>query len=149
MTLTATALPVESGLVVADADRSVDFYGSVLGFTEFRRVKLDDFTHEVGLGAPGRLVWVRSPSGQVVKFYDGGAGSAYIPPAAAPDGPVHHFLSVYVADLLAALTAAEAAGATRHTEPKTLATGVQMVFLHDPDGHVLELVQRPAAPGTD
>lgn len=147
-THTEAVLPVEVGLVVADADRSAGFYQSVLGFAEFRRVVLDDFTQEVGLGAPGRLIWLRSPSGQVLKFYDGGAGSAYVPPAATSNGPVHHFVSVYVADLHAALAAAETAGAARLTEPKTSATGVQLVFLHDPDRHVLELVQRPAAAGT-
>lgn len=138
------ALPVESGMVVADADRAVGFYRTVLGFEEYRRVDLGDFTRTVGMGEPGRLVWTRSPIGQVLKFYDGGHGSSYTTPAASGPSPIHHFTTAYVADLDASLALAEQHGGTPETDIETLPNGVRVVFLRDPDGHILEIVQRPA-----
>jgi len=146
MSTTPTTGEIEFGMVVHDADACAAFYSRTLGFEEFRRVVLvEEITGPAGMGRPGSLIWLRAPDGSTVKFFDGGEGSEYRPPAAGSGRD--HFLSVYVQDLDAALDAVVQGGGEPMSDPLTLPTGVRLVFFRDVGGHAVEMVQRPEVAG--
>lgn len=150
MTTTVTGHLVETGLVVADAAASAEFYCRVLGFSEIRRVDLPaSTTGPAGLGDPGRLIWLAAPNGTIVKFFDGGTGSQYRPPATGSVELRHHFLTIYVDDLETVLERAHHEGAIVETPVVVLPTGVRLAFIRDPGGHSLELIERPTRSPAD
>ncbi|MEB3223083.1 MAG: VOC family protein [Candidatus Sericytochromatia bacterium] len=63
-------------------------------------------------------------------------------PPVSPQPRAMH-LAYRVADLAAAITRAVDAGAVLARGPYTLPSGSQVAFLADPDGHAIELVQKP------
>ena len=117
------------GLVVSDIAASVDFYCGVLGLAEIPRPA---FSFD---GA-----WLRSGDAVVHLLEQNvGNGTAGLP---IPD--VEHLsrtrhLAFEVADCQAAADSLSAAGYEIAVGPKSRPDGATQAYLHDPDGHLIEL----------
>ena len=141
------------GITVSDLDRSLAFYVGALGLklldrvleddpsiadlTGYEAVEMDCADLDSGDGRILELIQYRTPAGSsgAHELRDGGT--------------VH--VSLRVADLDAALVALEASAGRMISrrpvlfeEPGSPWDGVRCVYVADPDGVVLELVQRPA-----
>ncbi|WP_079247051.1 VOC family protein [Sphingomonas turrisvirgatae] len=118
-------------LVVRDLDAMVDFYTTAFGFEVQNRIRLSGL-EEVMLVLPGErfnLVLYHHTDGRAVEIGDG-----------------HGPLGFITRDLDAALGHVLASGATPDKGPIDL-PGMRLAFVHDPEGHELELIQivRPSA----
>lgn len=139
--------PLELGLCVADLDRMVAFYVDVLGCSVAGRAALPRTrTSAIGLGAGDiALVWLQTATGERIKLLqpsDAPAPAAHDDHLTARRGVA--YLTFHVDDLVARSAAAVAAGATALTgdlvhDP---GTGVVVSFFRDPEGNVIELVDR-------
>lgn len=117
------------GLHVEDVERSIAFYTGIFGFGALPRPDL---------GFPG--AWLRVGRAQELHLI--GRNSA-------PDSPpTERHWSVEVLDLDAWLQRLQRAGAEVRG-PKPRADGARQLFVRDPDGHVLELLERTAIVATD
>jgi lactoylglutathione lyase len=121
-------------LVVADQDRSREFYQSVFGAT---------------------VVLERDPV--IMKFANSwlilnvGGGPTDDKPAvtlATPDNPnrTSAFINLRVADIAACYAEWSAKGAEFLTEPKVHAHEIR-AYIRDPDGHLIEVGQSTVSPG--
>lgn len=135
---TALAVFDHAGASVADLERSHEFYASVLGFTTVE----DSFVLDGG-DLRG-LVLLNDTGTRVELFCRNGS---------TPSGPHHPIEStrvqgwfqfaLRVPDLASTYAAVVAAGATPIFEPRTAPDGVsQVAFVGDPDGNLVELLQR-------
>jgi lactoylglutathione lyase len=120
------------GIGVADLERSGAFYRDVLGMREMRRFKVE-YMDEVMLAHEGR-------NAVVLMHYTDGSVRNY------KDNPVK--LVFYVTDPVALIAKAKAAGCevTREPAPIEGLDGAVVALTKDPDGYVIELIQRPTAP---
>lgn len=138
------------GVTVADLDRAAAFWQALLQTAPAERARLDGANVGVLVGYPGvtlEVCWFDLPAGvrlELVDYLDR-REAAYDPGTAHP-GNVH--LCLQTADLDAAHRHALACGAhpvSRH--PIDVAAGPRagsrLVYLRDPDGVTLELVQPP------
>jgi lactoylglutathione lyase len=120
------------GIGVSDLETSTAFYRDVLGMREVRRFKLD-YMDEVMLAHEGRnaVVLMRYTDGSVRNY---------------KDNPVK--LVFYVTDPAAIAAKAKAAGCEVTREPAPIGSmdGAVVGLAKDPDGYVIELIERPAAP---
>ena len=138
-----------AGLTVADLDRSLAFYAGALGLAVLGRGSEEDGAIGAITGAPGaRAEWADLDAGdgrvlELLRFEDG-------PPAPArAQAPGTPHVALAVDDLDAAAARACAAGG----EPLTAAPvtvdepgdwhGVRCLYVRDPDGALVELLQRP------
>ncbi len=145
------------GITVADADRAVDFYGRVLGFSVERDV-------EVAGDAWERLRGVFPLRMRVVRMRLGGEAielTEYLAPRGRPapaDARSHdrwfQHAAIVVRDMDRAyrwLRAQRVAHVS--SEPQRLpdwnpdAGGIRAFYFHDPDGHALELIWYPPGRG--
>ncbi len=119
------------GIGVADLERSEAFYRDVLGMKRTGTFKLD-YMDEVMLAHEGR-------SAVVLMHYTDGSARNY------RDNPVK--LVFYVTDPAKLANKIRAAGLeiTREAEPIESLGGAVICLAKDPDGYVIELIQRPAA----
>ena len=117
------------GIGVSDLERSVDFYTRVLGMTEQRRFKVATMD-EVLVGFEGG----RTPL--LLMHYTDGSAQHYA------DNPVK--LVIYVDDPAVFVERARAEGLAVVREPASSPEmgGVQIGMVKDPDGYVLEFIQR-------
>jgi lactoylglutathione lyase len=117
------------GIGVSDLERSEAFYRDVLGMQRMQVFKLD-YMDEVMLAHEGR-------NAVVLMHYTDGSARNY------RDNPVK--LVFYVTDPKVFADRIRAAGleVTREPEP-TAGLGV-ICLAKDPDGYVIELIQRPAS----
>jgi len=122
------------GIGVSDLERSTAFYRDVLGMKLQRTFKLD-YMEEVMLAHEGR-------NAVVLMHYTDGSARNY------RDNPVK--LVFYVADPAAIAGKVTAAGlqVTHAPAPNASLGGALVCLAKDPDGYVIELIQRPAAPAT-
>lgn len=120
------------GIGVADLARSTAFYRDVLGMQEVRTFKLD-YMDEVMLAHEGR-------NAVVLMHYTDGSARNY------RDNPVK--LVFYVTDPAAIVAKVKAHGleVTREPAANQALGGAAVALAKDPDGYVIELIQRPAAP---
>lgn len=120
------------GIAVSDLDRSVDFYGRVLGMREIMRLDLPHMD-EVILG------WGRRGASVVLMKYTDGSNTE------VRDLPIK--LVLYVDDPAAVADAIRADGLPIEREPEPVAAlgGAVVGFAKDPDGYLLELLQAPDA----
>ncbi len=135
------------GICVGDLDRSMRFWCQGLGFEPAERFELDD-SALAGLAGSLELEPPVSVVSQFVRL--GGFGVELL--AYAQPGPtgtpstsrgqlgITH-VALHVDDLDDAVARAEAAGGTV-LDPTKADLGVQLVFLADPDGTRVELIQR-------
>ena len=139
--------PLEVGITVIDIDRMIDFYRRALSCEEVRRANIPvELTHALTSSADGYLaVWLRTPGGEVIKFFRPAAS----PPRDAArvmlaDRTGIAFITFYCRDLEQVLAAAEEHGAVLRSDRSLLsgAIGVKLAFFDDPEGNVIELVER-------
>ena len=141
-----------TGLTVADMDRSLHFWRDAMGMEVLFEQEKDRGYLEAITGEPGAHV-------RMAHLAFGGEGPRielfqYL----APTGGQHlsrpadqGFTHVCVAceDLDERMKRLVAAGGTPFSEPVVIDTGVNKggrgVYLRDPDGHVVELFERPPA----
>jgi len=136
------------GLCVSDLPRALAFWRDALGFREGKRLDVSGEVPEVLLGLKDldlRAVFLERDGLRVelLHYASPGHRGAGEPRPMNALGFTH--LSLRVADLDAALAAVEAAGgrvlrATRVREPRS---GRGAVFVTDPDGTRVELVDAP------
>ena len=131
----ASELFVTQFLVVSDQDRSRDFYQSVFGATvvlERDPVILKIANSWLILNAGG------GPTDD--------KPTVTLAPPADPDR-ASAFLNIRVADIAAAYAEWSAKGAEFLTEPKDHAYEIR-AYIRDPDGHLIEVGQAKARPGS-
>jgi lactoylglutathione lyase len=131
------------GICVTDLDRSLRFYCDGLGFERGESFPIDA-TFGAALEVPGEL----SLTSQFIRR-EGLAVELlhYVTPA--PIGrPSEHrnqlgltHLSFYVDDVNVTAASLVAAGGTVIESTRTTNEGIDLVFLHDPDGVRIELMQ--------
>jgi catechol 2,3-dioxygenase-like lactoylglutathione lyase family enzyme len=139
---TARAVVDHAGVSVADLERSERFWRTVLGFD----VVEDRFAfpeHDLK-----GVVLVNAQGARVELFERQGS---------SPTGPHHQIEStrrqgwfqfaLAVPDLAQTFAAVVAAGAEPSLAPTTAPDGISLVaFVRDPDGNLVEFLQRPAGP---
>lgn len=143
-----------TGITVSDLERSLSFWRDVLGF------ELSHRAHQTGelaakiTGVPGAeiLIAVLKAPGHKIELleYRAPAARKALAPLPCDVGSVHVALTVN--DLDAVLAAMAASGWTSAGEPQTLAVGPnagkRVVYVRDPDGTTIELMQPPPPPTT-
>jgi catechol 2,3-dioxygenase-like lactoylglutathione lyase family enzyme len=139
---TARAVADHAGISVADLERSERFWREVLGF----EVVEDRFTfpeHDL--------------RGTVLANAQGARVELFERKGSVPTGPHHQIEStrrqgwfqfaLAVPDIAQTFAAVVAAGAEPSLAPATAPDGVSLVaFVRDPDGNLVEFLQRPAPP---
>ena len=118
------------GIGVSDLARSADFYTRVLGMKVITTFKLD-YMDEIVVGFEGR------GSALVLMHWTDGSVRNY------RDNPIK--IVLYVPDPKAAAEAIRADGLEIVREPTPIASlgGAVVGFAKDPDGYLVELLQRP------
>lgn len=142
------------GLTVSNLDRSVDWYCEVFGLVEVHRQKGDNEYTRALVGVPGASIKVAQlampgvddqwPSSHLIELIEyvreGGEG---IRPEPNQAGASH--LAFVVSDIEEICSRVVLRGGVLRNEPVTVAAGInkgsQACYLHDPDGHTLELMQ--------
>jgi catechol 2,3-dioxygenase-like lactoylglutathione lyase family enzyme len=118
-------------LPVSDLDASLRFFHEALGLEIAMRIEPDDPDAEGGIASGLRIAGVAVPGGMVIELVQG--MTTKLESAAV--------LALNVADVRAAARQAEAAGLTPTMPPTEVMPGVTMMFLADPDGRTIELVE--------
>jgi catechol 2,3-dioxygenase-like lactoylglutathione lyase family enzyme/uncharacterized protein YciI len=144
-----------AGLQVADLDRSIGYYRDVIGLRLLERLRRDDDYLKVVTGYPEVTLDVavlQEPgSGALLELlqYLGTAGTP-VDPATANPGTAHVCFQVDDVDAIHARAAAAGFGAVNPPVTPTAGrwTGGRSVYLMDPDGIRVELVQRGPAGAT-
>ncbi|MEQ8857578.1 MAG: VOC family protein [Pseudomonadales bacterium] len=141
--------PMEVGIAVIDLERMYAFYTGVLGCVEVRRAQIPpDLSRPLTLAADGYLcVWLQTPGAEVIKLMSAPSAPQRI------DAPEYltgrtgvAYLTFYCADLAEVLAKAEAAGAVLRSDRALIGENAPMklCFFADPEGNVIELVQKAA-----
>lgn len=138
-------------IVVSDLDKAIAFF-RLLGFDEGLGAELDPafLARLTGIaGADGRFVTMRHPGSQttieLLKFVaDAGAD----PQLGRADRIGLRHLAFAVSDIDAVVAGLSAAGVAFLSPIQTWEkTGKRLVYLHGPDGILLELAEYPHEPG--
>jgi hypothetical protein len=131
-------------LAVSDLDRALAFYGDGLGLDSPGVIGAEftgDDTHPAGAVAMfdlhGGLILALWPRTELAK-------DAEVPfgPAKTGEFSIGHAVASR-ADVDALLAQAEAAGATRTSEPHDRPWGIYSGYFRDPDGHLWEIMWNP------
>jgi catechol 2,3-dioxygenase-like lactoylglutathione lyase family enzyme len=118
-------------LPVSDLDASLAFFHGALGLEIVMEIGPDDPDAEGGIASGLRIAGVAVPGGMVIELVQG--MTTKLESAAV--------LALNVADIRAAAKQAEDAGLTPTMPPTEVMPGVTMMFLADPDGRTIELVE--------
>jgi|SRR5215831_2620635 len=113
---------------VSDIERSLKFYGDVLGMKEQQRFELDDGVKEVILAFP------ESKGAGVILMWNTKRTASY------QIGDGYSRVVLMVADLESAIRHLRSHGVTFTKEP-TDAHGLRYCIIKDPDGYGIELLQ--------
>lgn len=137
-------------IVVSDLDRAVAFF-RLLGFTEGLGAALDQTFLErlTGIaGADGRFVTMRHPGSNVtIELLKFAAGSGVDPQLGRADRIGLRHLAFAVSDIETVVAKLHAAGVEFLSPVQTWTkTGKRLVYLHGPDGILLELAEYPHEP---
>jgi len=141
-----------TGLTVADLERSLRFWRDAMGMEVLFQQEKDRGYLEAIVGEPGAHVLMahlafggEGPRIELFQYLAPGGGRHFSRPA--DQGFAH--VCVACDDLGEWLERLIAAGGTPFSEPVEIDTGVNRggrgVYLRDPDGHVVELFERPQA----
>ena len=119
------------GIAVSDLDKSTAFYTDVLGMVVLQTIEIPN-VKQIVLGFEG----VRGASVLLMKYTDGRS------PVCEEDAVKFVF---YVPDAGATLGAARDAGFVVHREAAEVPSmgGAIIGFAKDPDGYLIELIQKP------
>jgi glyoxylase I family protein len=140
-----------TGITVVDIERSLAFWRDVLGF------ELSHRAHQTGelaaqiTGIPGAeiLIAVLKAPGHKIELleYRAPADRTHLRPRPCDVGSVH--VALIVDDLDAILERIASSGWTAAGQPQTLTVGPnagkKVIYVRDPDGTTIELMQIPAA----
>jgi lactoylglutathione lyase len=126
--------PIEFGVVVSDRDRSVAFYGDVLGLPYLGEIVFP----------LGRL-WRFAIGSAVVKLIGYDDPIEALSPPGALRAVGYRYLTVPVANIDELVAHCAQAGCTVPLPVTEAAPGVRFAFVEDPDGNRVELVQIDAA----
>ena len=141
-----------TGLTVSDLERSLHFWRDAMGMEVlFQQEKAGGYLEAI-VGEPGAHVLMahlafggEGPRIELFQYLAPGGGRHFSRPA--DQGFAH--VCVACDDLGDWLERLIAAGGTPFSEPVEIDTGVNRggrgVYLRDPDGHVVELFERPQA----
>ena len=141
-----------TGLTVSDLERSLHFWRDAMGMEVlFQQEKAGGYLEAI-VGEPGAHVLMahlafggEGPRIELFQYLAPGGGRHFSRPA--DQGFAH--VCVACDDLGEWLERLIAAGGTPFSEPVEIDTGVNRggrgVYLRDPDGHVVELFERPPA----
>ena len=141
-----------TGLTVSDLERSLHFWRDAMGMEVlFQQEKAGGYLEAI-VGEPGAHVLMahlafggEGPRIELFQYLAPGGGRHFSRPA--DQGFAH--VCVACDDLGEWLERLIAAGGTPFSEPVEIDTGVNKggrgVYLRDPDGHVVELFERPQA----
>jgi len=141
-----------TGLTVSDLERSLHFWRDAMGMEVlFQQEKAGGYLEAI-VGEPGAHVLMahlafggEGPRIELFQYLAPGGGRHFSRPA--DQGFAH--VCVACDDLGEWLERLIAAGGTPFSEPMEIDTGVNRggrgVYLRDPDGHVVELFERPQA----
>lgn len=127
------------GLLVSDVERAVRFYVDALGLEQVPRPGTFD--------TPGAWLQVGAQQIHLIGETEPGRATAMTPRYDHAEVVIGYgtHLALVVDDLDAALARAAAAGVTPPGEVFARGDGVKRVFVTDPDGHVIELMQTGVA----
>lgn len=121
---------IDIGIVVADIDKSLAFYGGLLGLEKIGEMPLPFGTmHRMGFGD------------SFVKLID----PKKVPPAGAQGlarALGFRYLTFQISNIDEICAACASAGVPFEIEKQELMPGVTIAMVHDPDGNVVEFVQR-------
>lgn len=140
-----------TSFTVSNLDRSIAFFRDCLGFEVTSKAPRKAPLTERVTGIPGAKItvaYVRGPghSLELIEFH-GPASKGKIEARACDTGAFH--IAYNVDDLDGALAAVKAYGVLPVAEPITVDggpnKGARIVFVRDPDGVMLELIQASAA----
>ncbi len=135
------------GITVADLDRSLVFYRDLLGMNVIGCSDEEDVGAIVGIpGARAHIADLDAGNGQILELLEYGR-RVEERRVSRPDTIGSCHLSLQVAQLDAALSRLEDAGFTLLGQVAQLSTGgvwhdCTVVYLRDPDGIILELIER-------
>jgi lactoylglutathione lyase len=118
-------------LPVSDLDASLGFFHDALGLEVVMRIEPDDPDAEGGIASGLRIAGVAVPGGLVIELVQG------MTDALASSA----VLALNVADVRQAERQVEAAGLKPTMPPTEVMPGVTMMFVPDPDGRTIELVE--------
>jgi catechol 2,3-dioxygenase-like lactoylglutathione lyase family enzyme len=125
---------VDLGIVTVNRDAMVNFYGNVLGFPALSDVPMDGFLvkrFQVGDCVLKIVEFDKEPGGRAV-------------PGALGESTGLRYWTVSVDNLDDVLAAVRAAGQDIVDGPNEVRPGVSLALVTDPDGNLLEFVNRPA-----
>ncbi|MWA03215.1 hypothetical protein F8568_023120 [Actinomadura sp. LD22] len=125
---------IDIGIVTRDRKASLAFYGGVLGLPALEELRMDGFTisrFQVGGCVLKILEFDRAP---------GVTG----PGGALGDATGIRYWTVSVSNLDQILDACRAAGRPIADGPAQVRPGVTIALVEDPDGNLVEFVERPA-----
>ncbi|MBH0119541.1 VOC family protein [Rhodococcus sp. CX] len=126
---------IDIGLVTVNQDAMVNFYGNVLGFPALPDVPMDGFLvkrFQVGDCVLKIVEFESEPGGRAVP---GGLG----------DSTGLRYWTVSVNNLDALLAAVEDSGQKVVEGPTEVRPGVRIALVGDPDGNLVEFVDRPSS----
>ncbi len=120
-------------LVVDDLDRSRDFYVGLLGMQDVPRPPFR---------FPGSWFQAGSTLIHLIEAHDE-SGPAGYPDQVVRANTRNHHVAFLVDDAAAAATVLRERGLPLVSDAKQRPDGAVQVFVHDPDGHVIELCSNP------
>ena len=126
---------IDIGIVTTNKAAMVDFYGTVVGFPALADVPMDGFLvkrFQVGDCVLKIVAFEEEPAGRAVP---GGLG----------DSTGLRYWTLSVSNLEEVLAAVEAAGQKVVDGPLEVRPGVSIAIVTDPDGNLVEFVNRPAS----
>ena len=138
MTLTIRALS-HIVLPVSDLEAALAFYRDLLGLELVMRLHPGDTESEGSIAAGLEIAGLGLPGGSMIELVEGMAESIACSTVVA----------LNVADLEVAQQHVEAAGITPAMPPTEVTPGVTMMFLTDPDGRTVELVEFASGASTN
>lgn len=146
---------LHTSMVARDLDRVASFYTGVLGAQLLKLIDIDtpDFGRGVGLpGASARIAHLLLAGGalvlEIIQYRDPVAAAQE---AGAANVPGFRHLAFQVDDMSAAFRRVGELGvATESEKPVTVTTtsaqGIQFLYIRDPEGNLIELIQLPQTP---
>lgn len=138
-----------TGITVRDLDASLAFWEGVLGFTLLYRARRTGCFAEAVTGVPEAEIEIAvlRAAGHKIELlqYYAPNERAHLRPRSCDIGSVH--VAFDIDDLDAALAAIAASGWTAVGQPQVIAgglrAGTRVVYVRDPDGSTIELMQPP------
>ena len=124
---------------VADLDAALAFYRDLLGLEVVVRLDPDESGPDGSIAAGLNIAGMLVPGGTMLELVEG----------MQEPRPGSTVVALNVADLKAAQGEVEAAGVTPTMPPTEVTPGITMMFLTDPDGRTVELVEFASGSSTN